>query len=351
MASSDIASALRDGFNYTTCQGNTAVSPIVYYQTDTILQYHPQGFRFCVTHHGPFVSHFIGSFSAPLARLAFGGDSGKVDILDRQQRTGIERLLQDPLGTVLAHSGLQQRILEEEGLDEMRFKRLRPPIGVPQCGDSAILDQPMRAFISSAKILLFTAVARLDYFKNVELMVQVGLELLERGIPVRILAVGDPEGDDTRRRALLDSIPTDKRPNFMILSRLPKDHLYALFAAVRKNGVFLCPSRYETLGITPLEAAVSGVTTLMTESSTVEALAYMPKCCRVPATSPGIATRVQMVYRDGVSKWAEMVKSHVRPATSLVGFRDDMLGSWSEMSLCDVNSPLVVDVPRVALRS
>jgi hypothetical protein len=58
-----------------------------------------------------------------------------------------------------------------------------------------------------------------------------------------------------------------------------------------------------------------------------------------------------MVYRDGVSKWAEMVKSHVRPATSLVGFRDDMLGSWSEMSLCDVNSPLVVDVPRVALRS
>ncbi|KAJ7253902.1 hypothetical protein C8J57DRAFT_1076458, partial [Mycena rebaudengoi] len=265
----------------------------------------------------------------------------KVDILDRQQRTGIDRLLQDPLGTVLAHSGLQQRILEEEGLDEMRFKHLRPPIGVPQCGDSAIPDQPMRAFILSAKILLFTAVARLDYFKNVELMVQVGLELLDSDIPVRILAVGDPEGDDTRRRALLDWIPTNKRPNFMILARLPKDHLYALFAAARKNGVFLCPSRYETLGITPLEAAASGVTTLMTESSTVEALAYMPKCscCRVPATSTGIAARVQMVYRDGASKWAEMVKSHVRPATSLVGFRDDMLRSWSEMSLCDVILP------------
>jgi hypothetical protein len=125
----------------------------------------------------------------------------------------------------------------------------------------------------------------------------------------------------------------------MILPRLPKDHLYALFSAACKNGVFLCPSRYETLGITPLEAAASGVTTLMTESSTVEALAYMPKCCRVPATSHGIAARVQMVYRDGVDKWAEMVKSHVRPATSLVGFRDDMLRSWSEMSLCDVTLP------------
>lgn len=253
-------------------------------------------------------------------------------MLCHQQELGVQRLLQDNQGTVLAHSRLQQRILENAGLDSTRFKYIHPPIGIPKCNDPIILPKAMLDFIYGADLLLFTAVARLDYFKNAELVVQSGLSLLEIGITARTLVVGDPEGDSFRRRALLESVSPEKRTNFLVAPRLAKDQLYALFAAARRNGVFLCPSRYETLGITPLEAAASGVATLVTETPNVEALAFMPAGCRVPQDASCIAARVQDMYRDGIPVWAEKVKRHVRPATSLEGFRDDLLTAWAEMS-------------------
>ncbi|KAH6658541.1 hypothetical protein BKA67DRAFT_656729 [Truncatella angustata] len=338
MTKSTVAQVLSGAFEYMSSRGRNISPPIVYYQTDTLLQYHPQGYQFCVTHHGPFVSHFTEQFSSELARLAFGGDANKVDVLEQQQRTGIRRLLQDNLGTVLAHSGLQQRVLKDEGLAAGRFKRLRPPIGVPPLQDPAILPQRIQKFVASSEILLYTAVARLDYFKNVELLVESGLELLRRGLPVKVLIVGDPEGDDGRRQALLCSVPADLRSHFLILPRLSKDHLYALFAATRHNGVFLCPSRYETLGITPLEAAAAGVTTLMTETPNVEALAFMPSLCRVAQDSRSIAARVERIHYDGVPIWAEIVESYVRPRTSLDGFREDLLRAWADMSKSGVRA-------------
>ncbi|KAH8787806.1 hypothetical protein F5883DRAFT_623963 [Diaporthe sp. PMI_573] len=303
--------------------------PIVYYQTDTLLQYHPRGYRFCVTHHGPFASHFAQEFSPDLARLSFGGAQDKADILCEQQHLGIQRLLQDNQGTVLAHSRLQQRILESAGLNSTRFIYLHPPIGIPLCNDPTILPRSMQGFIRGADLLLFTAVARLDYFKNAELVVQSGLELLKMGVSARTLVVGDPEGDSSRRAALLESVPADKRGHFMVCPRLAKDQLYALFtAAARHNGVFLCPSRYETLGITPLEAAAAGVATLVTETPNVEALAFMPTGCSVPQDASCIAARVAAMSRDdGIPVWAERVRRHVRPATSLEGFRDDLLAA------------------------
>ncbi|KAI1865428.1 uncharacterized protein JN550_008476 [Neoarthrinium moseri] len=342
MDKSTVAPSLAKAFQLALARGLKTRSPIVYYQTDTLLQYHPDGFRFCVTHHGPFVSHFTEEFSPELAKLAFGGDSNKVAVLDQQQQTGVERLLQDGLGTVLAHSGLQQRVLQDEGLQASRFKRLRPPIGVPPSESPDILPENMKNFIYEAELLLFTAVARLDYFKNVELLVQSGLELLRRGIPVRILVVGDPDNDSYRREALMESIPPLLRSKFLILPRLSKDHLYALFASAQHNGIFICPSRYETLGITPLEAAASGVTTLMAGTRNVEAISYMPACCHVAQDTSSIATRVQMIYEDGIPVWADMVKNHVRPATSLEGFRDDLLRAWREMSRYSKTMPAPV---------
>lgn len=334
MSQQNVAYALSLAFNYTALQQRGKRShPIVYYQTDTLLQYHPHGYQFCVTHHGPFVSHFDKHFSPELSRLAFGGDADKVDILAQQQRTGIEKLLEDKLGTVLAHSGLQQRVLEDEGLSANRFKTLRPPIGVPPTQSPSILPENMQQFIVESEILLFTAVARLDYFKNVELLVESGKKLLNKGLPVRVLVVGDPEEQSSRRADLLSLIPVSQRHNFLILPRLPKDHLYALFAATTQNGIFICPSRYETLGITPLEAAASGITTLMTETPNVEALAFMPPACQVPQEAESIAERVEKIYHDGIPMWAEKVKNHVRPETSLEGFGSDLLRAWAEMTM------------------
>ncbi|KAF7539209.1 hypothetical protein G7054_g2359 [Neopestalotiopsis clavispora] len=334
MTQAIVAPVLAMAFNYTALQQpGRRCQPIVYYQTDTLLQYHPHGYQFCVTHHGPFVSHFTEQFSPELSRLAFGGDANKVDVLEQQQRSGIERLLEDKFGTVLAHSNLQRRVLENEGLSAGRFKYLRPPIGVPQLESPSILPEKMQQFIAGSEILLFTAVARLDYFKNVELLVQSGVQLLNKGLPVRVLVVGDPEEDTARRTNLLNSVPADQRHNFLILPRLPKDHLYALFAATTQNGIFVCPSRYETLGITPLEAAASGVTTLMTETPNVEALDFMPMTCRVPQDAQSIAARVEKIYGDGIPMWAERVKNHVRPETSLDGFGADLLKAWAEMTM------------------
>lgn len=334
MSKLQIAASLSKAFRHSCSTRDTyhLPHPIVYYQTDTLLQYHPQGYQFCVTHHGPFAAHFSQEFSPELTRLSFGGTQNKAEILCQQQGLGVQRLLQDNHGTVLAHSRLQQRILENAGLESTRFKYLHPPIGVPPCNNPKILPRTMRNFISGADLLLFTAVARLDYFKNAELVIQSGLELLELGIEVRTLVVGDPETDSSRRRDLLESVPPEKRFHFLVASRLAKDQLYALFAAGRDNGVFLCPSRYETLGITPLEAAAAGVVTLITETPNVEALGFMPASCRVPQDACCIAVRVQDIYRDGISIWAETVKRYVRPTTSLEGFRHDLLNAWAEMS-------------------
>ncbi|EEU34920.1 uncharacterized protein NECHADRAFT_39691 [Fusarium vanettenii 77-13-4] len=307
-------------------------APIVYYQTDTLLPYHPTGSTFCVTHHGPLVSHFVGQFSLKAAQLAFGGDPEKVTVLFRQQTQGHRRLLMDKRGTVLVHSRLQQQILEHEGLDPSRFQVLRPPIGVPRCRERVDLSQQIKEFVESSSILLFTAVARLDYFKNVDLLVETCLILIARGQPARLLVVGDPENNSTRRQALLASVPADKRNNFLVLPRLPKDHLYTLFALVRLKAIFLCPSRYETLGITPLEAAACGVTTFITETPNIGALAFLPPRCRVGSDAKSLASSVEDAYEDGIQKSSAMIETYVRKRTSFEGFRQDLLHAWAKMS-------------------
>ncbi|KPM42656.1 hypothetical protein AK830_g3880 [Neonectria ditissima] len=327
-----IASALKGAFDLSLNHKSRLSAPIVYYQTDTLLPYHPADTKFCVTHHGPLVSHFVGQFSVEAAQLAFGGDSEKVAVLLRQQREGHRRLLVDKRGTVLAHSKLQQQILEHEGIEPSRFQALRPPVGVPRCRERVVLSQQIKQFVGSSQILLVTAVARLDYFKNVDLLVETCLALIARGRHARLLVIGDPESDSTRRQALLASVPVDKRSNFLILPRLPKDHLYTLFALVRSRGIFICPSRYETLGITPLEAAASGVTTFITETPNIGALAFLPPRCRVSYDAESIATSVEDAYRNGIQKCSAMIKTYVRKRTSLEGFRKDLLHAWAEMS-------------------
>ncbi|KAI0123204.1 hypothetical protein BJ170DRAFT_586708 [Xylariales sp. AK1849] len=345
MRQTTVSASLSKAYSLAGQERRQSPPPIIYYQTDTLLQYHPSRVQFCVTHHGPFVSHFTQQFSLSLAQMAFGGNSDKVTILEQQQQSGIQRLLRDELGTVLAHSGLQQRVIQEQGLEGARFKRLSPPIGLPKPERTSALPDAIVNFVSSAHVLLFTAVARLDYFKNVELLVEVGLELIERGVPVKILIVGDPNDDEVRRHTLLRGVPCHQRDRFLIVPRLSKDHLYTLFAATQNNGIFLCPSRYETLGITPLEAAASGVTTLITNSSNVEALAYLPANCRVSSQPASIATRIQRICHDGINVWGSMVNDHVRPTTSLQAFQNDLLKAWSEMSSSGLNASALLDPP------
>jgi len=45
---------------------------MLYYQTDTLLGYHPDNLPLCVTHHGPFYEDFAHHFLEESASTAFG---------------------------------------------------------------------------------------------------------------------------------------------------------------------------------------------------------------------------------------------------------------------------------------
>lgn len=142
-----------------------------------------------------------------------------------------------------------------------------------ECGS---LHPDISHFLKTNKdeILLFTAVARLDYFKNIELLINTSINLLEKGIPTKTLILGDAENYTPRRDILYSMIPQEYRKYFLISHKIPHAKLFSIFNVIKKRAIFVCTSRYETLGITPLEAALNGIYTIVPDLSSVEASTY-----------------------------------------------------------------------------
>lgn len=112
------------------------------------------------------------------------------------------------------------------------------------------------------------SVGMFSAFKNVELLISGCVQARKRGVPLRILVAGDSPDDGVAQKALRARVPREHRAEFLAVGKLSKAHLYALFSLARPNGI-VCSSRYETLGITPLEAALSGVCTLMPDTAEI----------------------------------------------------------------------------------
>ena len=87
---------------------------MLYYQTDTLLSYHPTWLPCCVTHHGPFYNDFTQHFSPHLAAMAFGSDE-KARHLQCQQDLGIRYIRLNRNAFVLQHSRLQRDHLLRKG--------------------------------------------------------------------------------------------------------------------------------------------------------------------------------------------------------------------------------------------
>ena len=304
--------------------------PIIYYQTDTLVEYHPKGIPFCVTHHGPLVADFVRCFSQEAADEAFGNKE-KANLLARQQQKGFERLARDQFGFAFAHSGLQQRLLGEWGLDSRKCLRITPPIHKAVAGGYS-LPPHVDEFTRQTSLLLFTAVARLDIFKNVQLVVEAGLQLLDQRVPASVLVAGDPTEYDSRRNELRQLVPQELLERFMIIPKLTPNALFGLFAATQRNGIFICPSRYETLGITPLEAATSGTTTLIVDSENVEAASYFPSTYRFKSNPSAIAEACQSIKSEGVAYHGAIVQSYVSQRVDFGQFQRDLLNSWKQVS-------------------
>jgi glycosyltransferase involved in cell wall biosynthesis len=318
--------------------------PMIYYHTDSILPMHPDGLPSCLTHHAPSVSDFTRHFSANEASLAFGGPE-RTEHFRRRQEAGVIWLRGRPDAFVLHHSHLQRRWLVSQGVDTARMWGLRPPMQVP-AGTSGPIDRLVR-FASASDTLLLSAVARIDYFKNLELLVDAGVEILNVNEGVRVLIIGGSREQESTRMALLRRVPAALRARFLVVERLPKDQLYALFRRVRDRAYFVCPSRYETLGITPLEAAVCGVPTLVPDSELVEAARFFPPQNRFRPDLEGLVDVLTRLV-GYQSRPEELRPQGLRYQLSTDLFRRDLLAAWQGISqivrrIERVPAPVVVD--------
>ncbi|EKY3920622.1 glycosyltransferase family 4 protein [Enterobacter hormaechei] len=249
---------------------------IVYYQTDTLLSFHPIEIPYCVTHHGPFIEDFVHHYSYKEASYAFGGND-KVNHLFKQQNKGIS-VLKNGNGFAILHSSIQKNYLSNKGISQEKCLKITPPVNLPTHTISDDINiQTIHDFmgkITADDIILLTAVARLDYFKNIEMFLKASVKLAETNQRIKILIIGDNQDYEERREKMHNMIPLAIKDRFIIYPKLSPTKLNSVFTALKKKGIFVCTSRYETLGITPLEAALSGIYTLMPALDSVEASLY-----------------------------------------------------------------------------
>lgn len=310
-----------------------SLTPMLYYQTDTLLRYHPKRLPYCVTHHGPFYGDFTRHFTRDLAAIAYGSEN-KASHLEATQEEGLRHLKASDRAYVLQHSNKQGEYLMERGIDAMRIRAVNPPIHSMKIYSQHKMGdvEKLTSFSSSKRTLIFTAVARLDYFKNVELLIDSAVSLLDRGRSVRLLIVGGEGILDIASSRLLARVPQKHIAHVKITSKIPKDDMYALFEYVQTHGIFVCTSRYETLGITPLEAALSGVTTLMPDCNLVEASRYFPPSYRFDPTVFGLAQVLEDFLRRGLEKSGAELQRFINSLISEERFVYDLLTAWSEFS-------------------
>ncbi|AJE80962.1 hypothetical protein SLNWT_0586 [Streptomyces albus] len=304
--------------------------PMLYYQTDTLLRYHPRDLPACVTHHGPFFDDFADRFSTQDTFQAFGSAEKALHLM-RQQERGLLELVAARHIFVMQHSRMQRDYLVGQGMDPARMREVSPPIR-PEKVPSVRPPTGILRFIESAPLLLCTAVARLDYFKNLDLLISAATELMERGLPVKVLLIGGDECDDVLRKSLVREVPAHHADRFLLTPRLTKGELYAVFRTARRTSVFVCTSRYETLGITPLEAALSGLSTVVPDSRPVEAARFFPADARYEPTANGLVKLIERIASvDLFRRGAELCRL-LEGQISVAWFRRDLMRAWRSFS-------------------
>ncbi len=260
-----------------------------------LLPFHPPGQPFVVTHHAPFVDHVVEVMGPRLAADAFGAGRAKLEHLRNHQRIGLDCLARSR-GSAVEISAIQADYLRRHGVEGRFIHRIHPPLEWAD-GASGFSEAGarLRRFIGGAGpgVILCTACSRLDAFKNVELLVQAALRLLRSGLDLRVLIIGGPPRDGERRR-LERLVDESLAHRFRFAPRVPRGDLAQLLDELAGRGLFVCPSRYETCGLTPLEAAARGVCTLVADApDRVEAASLVPPRQRFTPTVEGLAAAVR----------------------------------------------------------
>ncbi|MBJ3592569.1 glycosyltransferase [Salmonella enterica subsp. enterica serovar Saintpaul] len=177
-----------------------------------------------------------------------------------------------------------------------------------------------------------TAVARLDYFKNVEMFLQASVKLAETNQSIKILIIGDNQDYDERRENMHNMIPLALKDRCIIHPKLSPIELSSVFTALKKRGVFVCTSRYETLGITPLEAAISGIYTLMPALDSVEASLYFKDEDRFYYDTTELVIKLKRIIKLKVYNNTTQQK-HIESIFSTSNFSHSVYNAWNAMSI------------------
>lgn len=297
-------------------------APVLYLQTSAVLPYVPPELDVVVTHHSPFVANVAEVLGPAGARAAFEWDHPKTDHLARMQAEGLA--LAAGSGNVRCGeiSAIQETYLLGRSVDPDRVSRLPQPLG-GRC-EAAPLPDAVAAAVegrSRGRLIAVTAVSRLDYFKNVELFVEGAVEGLRRGALAKAVMIGGfpyEEGCE-RLRAL---VPCELHESFVFSPRVARAALVgSLFAQLASYGVFVCSSRFDLVPYTALEAARSGLCTVVPDTGNVGAAEYLPENFQFPPSAEGLGDLFARLAGDGgeLARFAETGDA-VRAGTSDAAF-------------------------------
>ncbi|MFI2238837.1 hypothetical protein [Streptomyces chrestomyceticus] len=88
------------------------------------------------------------------------------------------------------------------------------------------------------------------------------------------------------------------------------------------------------MGITPLEAALSGVCTVVPDTDKVEARRFFPVAHRFLPSSDGLADAIEVMYADpsGVRQLGKEPRESIAADISEENFERDTLSAWTHFS-------------------
>jgi glycosyltransferase involved in cell wall biosynthesis len=269
---------------------HNSVSPILYHQSNTLLPFTPTSLPFFVTHHGPFAKEICRLFGKEFATDAFQGGEEKVNHLLNLQARGLTTLRDSERGIALEMSNVQEHILLQHGVSRTKIFRIAPPMIVA----GAVSDLCVRSSQVDQNIELITAVARCDRFKNLDLLIDAANYLSKQGINLNLTIFAGSEDEEVYRHKFRLKLTDNLRSRTLIAPRLSHDNLLKYLRRHRYKGIFVCTSVYETFGITPFEAMLSEMVTIVPdEPLRIGVLEYLPHENRFRPTIEGLVSKLK----------------------------------------------------------
>lgn len=334
---SQAAETLKEAALWRSCNGDSKTKPIFYYQTNALLVFHPEAYPYVVTHHAPFTDQVVRAMGMAHAVEGFGGGEAKLVHLKKMQQAGLAMMRYHRIGVAVELSKIQTRYLLDRRIPNARIFRVSPPVKDHStfCQTGNGVFQQIREFTDrhARSLPLITAMARLDRFKNVALLVDASVDLMKMGFPLATIIVGGISWEDPDRQRILEGIPSRFRPEFLFLPRLARDVMIKVFRDLVGKALFVCTSRYETCGFTPLEAACAGLAAIVpNDCNHVEAASFFPESYRFEPNLEGLKRSIETFYSN--RDWLDIGQDFLNGGGSdgFNGFASDFLKVWSHLS-------------------